>query len=85
MEHVKNGNFEPEIVFHNGEPVEFSAFEMKRYEAEGYEHRPFESVSRMIEVFYGEKEMIQRIRQKSADLRKNVTNLLERDRFKGSL
>ena len=82
MEHVKNGNFEPEIVFHNGEPVEFSAFEMKRYEAEGYEHRPFESVSRMIEVFYGEKEMIQRIRQKSADLRKNVTNLLERDQKK---
>ena len=47
MEHVKNGNFEPEIVFHNGE-----------------------------------KEMIQRIRQKSADLRKNVTNLLERDQKK---
>lgn len=82
MDQIKNGEYKPEIVFYGQEPIEFSAFEMKRYDAEGYEHRSFESVSKMIEVFYGEKETIQRIRQKSSDLRKNVTTLLEREQKK---
>ncbi|MDD7349121.1 MAG: NFACT RNA binding domain-containing protein [Clostridiales bacterium] len=82
MEKVKQGDFSPEIVFRDAEPIEFSAFEMKRYGEEMFRHQSFDSVSEMIEVFYGEKEAIQRIRQKSADLRKNIMTLLERDQKK---
>lgn len=77
---TKSGEFSPEIVFDNGNPVEFCAFALTMYE--GLEHRPCSSMSRTVETFYGEKEAIQRIRQKSTDLRKNVTLLLERNRKK---
>lgn len=77
---VKNGDFTPEIVFDGKEPVEFSAFSLTMYET--LEHRDSDFMSSTVETFYGEKEIIQRIRQKSMDLRKNVTTLLERNRKK---
>lgn len=77
---VKNGDFTPEIIFDGKEPVEFSAFSLTMYET--LEHRDSDSMSSTVETFYGEKEIIQRIRQKSMDLRKNVTTLLERNRKK---
>lgn len=78
--HTQNGAFSPEIVFDGSAPVEFAAFELTMYE--GMEHRSFSSMSRTVETFYGEKEIVQRIRQKSVDLRKNATTLLERNRKK---
>lgn len=77
---TRSGIFSPEIVLDGKEPVEFSAFPLTMYE--GLEHRTFDSMSRTVETFYKEKEIIQRIRQKSTDLRKNVTTLLERNRKK---
>lgn len=80
MTHTKSGNFCPEIVVDGKLPLEFCAFSLTMYE--GMEHRTYESMSQTVETFYGEKEVIQRIRQKSTDLRKNVTTLLERSRKK---
>lgn len=77
---TQNGEFAPEIVFNGDEPVEFSAFSLTMYET--LEHKTADSISFMVENFYKEKEIIQRIRQKSTDLRKNVTTLLERNRKK---
>ena len=36
-------------------------------------------MSEVVETFYGEKDTLERIRQKSIDLRKSVTNILERN------
>ena len=80
---TKNGEFSPEIVMDGKIPLEFSAFPLTMYE--GMEHRKMESMSETVETFYGEKEIVQRIRQKSTDLRKNVTTLLERSRKKLSI
>ena len=80
LEQSKSGLFAPEIVFQGKEPVEFAAFPLTMYET--LEHRTQDSMSSAVETFYREKEMIQRIRQKSTDLRKNVTTLLERNRKK---
>lgn len=83
MRHTKEGTFTPEIVFDGKEPVEFAAFPLTMYE--GFEHKPMESMSITVETFYKEKETIQRIRQKSTDIRKHVTMLLERNRKKLSI
>lgn len=77
---TQNGDFAPEIVFDGDVPLEFAAFGLTMYE--GMEHRAFSSMSHAVETFYGEKEVVQRIRQKSTDLRKNVTTLLDRNRKK---
>ncbi len=80
LDHSKEGIFAPEIVFQGKEPVEFATFPLTMYET--LEHRTQDSMSAAVETFYREKETIQRIRQKSTDLRKNVTTLLERNRKK---
>ena len=68
MEKCSDGQFAPEIIYNsNDEPVEFAAFHLEKYDS--YKSVKYESASKMIETFYGEKERIQRIRQKSIDLR----------------
>jgi predicted ribosome quality control (RQC) complex YloA/Tae2 family protein len=80
---TQSGEFSPEMVCQGNEPMEFSAFSLTMYET--WEHKKETSISFVVENFYKEKETIQRIRQKSTDLRKNVTTLLERNRKKWSL
>lgn len=80
LDDSKKGLFAPEIVFQGTEPMEFAAFPLTMYDT--LEHRTKDSMSVAVETFYREKETIQRIRQKSTDLRKNVTTLLERNRKK---
>ncbi len=76
MEEIKNGSFCPCIVFDGAVPKEFAAVTLSIYEA--LRKKEFNSISHVVETFYGEKEMISRIRQKSTDLRKTVTTLWER-------
>ncbi len=77
---TSQGTFSPEIVFDGDEPIEFSAFPLTMYEQR--EHRKNTSISQTVETFYREKDTIQRIRQKSSDIRKNIMTLLERNRKK---
>ncbi len=77
MECLKKGEFSPCIIWNAGEPIEFAAIPLLRYAGE--KRNEYSSVSEVIETFYGEKDLITRIRQKSADLRKTVTTLLERN------
>lgn len=76
IEQIKTGDFSPCIIFNGPEPIEFGAVPLTMYEDKTC--RFYDSMSQVIETFYGEKDMIGRIRQKSADLRKSVTTLLER-------
>lgn len=76
MEQVKNGIFSPCIVFDGPVPLEFSAVPLTMYKDK--KTISYDSISKVIETFYGEKEIIGRIRQKSADLRKSVTTHIER-------
>ena len=50
-----------------------------------YEMEHMESISQMLEVFYAERNIYNRIHQKSADLRKIVTTALERNQKKYQL
>lgn len=73
---IRKGIFTPCIVFDGPLPLEFAAVPLTMYE--GKQTKSLSSMSQVVETFYGEKEAIGRIRQKSADLRKSVTTLLER-------
>ena len=75
---VRSGSFKPEMVLRHKLPVDFSAVHMSMYENTDYEIISYDSVSKLLEAFYSSREIYSRIRQKSADLRKIVTNLLER-------
>lgn len=76
IEKVRENVFSPVIYYQDGEPVEFSAFPLKKYE--GTEKRTFDSISDLLENYYSMKNRITLIRQKSADLRKIVATAIER-------
>lgn len=78
-EDIKKGNFTPNIIYRNEEPVEFSALPLTCYEGDSYDSVPFESISSLLETYYASKNTITRIRQKSVDLRKIVQTALERN------
>jgi predicted ribosome quality control (RQC) complex YloA/Tae2 family protein len=80
---VKEGNYKPGIVYKDSIPVEFSCFELTCYK--DLELKVFPSISTVLEQFYATKNTVARIRQKSADLRKIVTNAIERNTKKYDL
>lgn len=76
IEDVKNADFRPNIVTKDGIPVEFSSVELTCYA--NHEVQSFGSISALLEAFYATKNSVARIRQKSADLRKVVSNAIDR-------
>lgn len=85
------GNFQPAVYYHlgaadavsGGEPVEYSPLPLSMYRDLPEKH--YASISELIENYYWEKNALTRIRQKSADLRKIVQTILERDLHKYDL
>ena len=77
IELIKKEEFTPNIVFKGEqEPVEFSSIPLTMYE--DYESVLYPSISQVLENYYAFKSKVTRIRQKSADLRKIVSNAIER-------
>ncbi|MDO5541272.1 MAG: NFACT RNA binding domain-containing protein [Eubacteriales bacterium] len=83
MESVKQGDFLPHTVYRDKNPVDFSVIPLTLYDDS--EKETFSSVSEMLESYYAKKNVITRIRQKSADLRKIVQTALDRSRKKYDL
>ena len=77
---IVGGNFTPNIVYRNDEPVEFSCIPLTCYG--NLRSESFETMSSLLENYYAMKNKITRIRQKSADLRRIVTTALDRSRKK---
>ncbi len=75
---IREGNFSPELIYDKKrDPADFAAVHLSQYE--GYEVRPVDSVSEAIERFYSERSISDRMRQRSADTRKVVSTIIERD------
>lgn len=83
MADIKNNSFFPNVIYKNGEPVEFSSSTLTTYNSS--EHKEFESISELLEQYYAQRNTLTRIRQKSVDLRKIVSNAIERTRKKYDL
>ena len=80
---IREGNFSPVIVRKDKEPVEFGAVNLTMYG--DYQSQQYASISEVLEVYYAEKNVYTRIRQKSVDLRKIVNTALDRDQKKYQL
>ncbi|MDD3174531.1 MAG: NFACT RNA binding domain-containing protein [Herbinix sp.] len=76
IEDVKSGNFTPNIVSQDSVPVEFSSVALTCYT--NHEVQSYDSISVLLETFYASKDSVARIRQKSFDLRKVVSNAIDR-------
>ncbi len=76
-EDIISCDFSPQIVYDENKPVEFSSINLTQYE--DYNISKFDSISDVLENYYSEKDIYTRMRQKSSDLRKITTTLLERN------
>lgn len=86
MNEVRQKQFEPCIYCKNGTPAEFSSIPLTLYAKDAaYTVTPMASVSSMLREYYETKEILSRIQQKSANLRKITTTALERTRKKRDL
>lgn len=78
----------PCIAYNGYEPQEFSSMRLSMYGAEGDSSampdeetvglKAFDSISEVISEYYSGKSVVTRIRQRSTDLRKIVSNAIER-------
>ncbi len=80
MSLVREGKFSPELVYINDKPKEYAAISLTMYHSgEDSDYKEFDDISELLTHFYSEKNAVTRIRQKSADLRKVVSTVLERN------
>ena len=84
MEQVTEGDFTPNIIYRDNEPVEYSVLPLTQYGNE-YRSETFSTVSSMLETYYASRDTLNRIRQKSSDLRRIVQTALDRNRKKYAL
>ena len=84
MEQVTEGDVTPNIIYRDNEPVEYSVLPLTQYGNE-YHSETFSTVSSMLETYYASRDTLNRIRQKSSDLRRIVQTALDRNRKKYAL
>ena len=83
---IREGDFTPQILYENGKSFDFSAIPVRQYSGNPAFHAEiFHSPSELLTFYYGGKEKEDRVRQKSADLKKQCSTLLERVSKKLSL
>ena len=83
VNHIINVDFCYRIYLKDDRPYDFAVIEMQIYR--DLKSASCESASAMLEHYYLTRNIVNRIRQKSADLRKIIQTLLERNRKKYDL
>ena len=79
---IKKSAFEPVIINgDDGTPIDFSCFDLKQYD----KTKRANALCEVLDDFYIEREVRQRLNQKSAEISKTVSNLLARYRKKALL
>lgn len=79
MEDIKNGCFEPNIIYKGDTPEEFASIPLSCFDGGGYTSESYQSISVLLETYYAQKNTVTRIKQKSVDLRRIVQTALERN------
>ena len=77
VDDIRDGHFEPNIIYKGKEPVEFACFPLSQYQ--DYRAVYYPSIFPVLETYYAEKNIVTKMRQKTVDLRKIVQNALERN------
>lgn len=77
---IENGDYSPVVYYENKIPKEYSALPLTLYEkSAGVSARKYDSVSELLCSYYAEKNKVTRMRQKTVDLRKIISNAIERN------
>ncbi|MGI6010900.1 MAG: Rqc2 family fibronectin-binding protein [Ruminococcus sp.] len=76
VEDIASSSFSPGIFYRDSEPIEYASFPLSLYG--DLTRVTYDSVSKMLESYYAEKNIVTKIRQKSAELRRIVQTALER-------
>lgn len=76
---INENSFSPCMIreLKSGRILDFSAINIRQYEGTA-SVTPYESISKLLDDFYGLRDMHERMRQKSADLIKLLNNAIER-------
>lgn len=76
MERIRKKNFQPCMYYSDTAIEDFAPFEMKKYSTMKIEC--FSSFSELFDVYYHKKDLLYRMNQKTQDLRKLVSQHIER-------
>lgn len=76
LERIKAENYEPVIVYDDGQPVDFCAVPLTMYEELTLVH--YTDISALLQEFYAQKDIYSRMHQKSTDMRKVLATAIER-------
>ena len=74
---IKGGECSPTMVALNGVPKDFSFIELNQY-GNAAQIRGFETISSMLDAFYGEKDAADRMKQRMSDFSKLLASRIER-------
>lgn len=80
MNNIANNNFTPTMYEINDVPKEFAGITLKSYS--DAKEVSYDGMSMLVNDFYSKRDLANRMRTKSVDLRKIVTNALERNNKK---
>ena len=80
VEDLRSNNFHLSMAYEKDTPVSFNAMGLPSYETNPGLYRvvPFESASSLLSTYYRERNAVTNMRQRSADLKKAASTLLER-------
>ena len=73
MSRVREGNYQPTMVFDGGQAVEYAFCPLTQY-APPVETRPYDSASGMLDAYFETRDKESRIRQRAADVLRLLTN-----------
>ncbi len=73
---INDGNYAPCIVYNKGVPIAFSSVYLSMYKDLTVDK--FDDISEVLSLFYAQKDTYSRMHQKSTDLRKVLSSLVER-------
>lgn len=76
-ENLRRHDCHPVMLVEQGKPRDFTFLDVQQY-GDSMERRPFETYSQLLDSFYGERDTIDRMRQRSNDLLRLVGNTTER-------
>ncbi|MBR1476689.1 MAG: NFACT family protein [Lachnospiraceae bacterium] len=78
---VQTGQYSPTVFYSGSTPVEYAAIPLTLYSKapDNYTFTGLTSMSRLLEKFYAEKNIFTKMRQKTADIRRVVQNLIEKE------
>ena len=83
IELTSTHEYKPCIVYQNDEPIEYCSIPLTCYTNSTL--REYDTICEVLNTYYSEKAIINRIKQKSIDMRHIITTSLERARKKYSL